>query len=61
MIRFVDLRQKLLSDRPAGAFPLGWACFQLGLLLLASSALLAGLLVLFIEAVLSRTVFLKIP
>ena len=46
LIRFVDLRQKLLSDRPAGAFPLGWACFQLGLLLLASSALLAGLLLL---------------
>jgi hypothetical protein len=39
LIRFVDLRQKLLSDRPAGAFPLGWVCFQLGLLLLASSAL----------------------
>jgi len=51
LIRFIDLRpkdlrQKLLSDRPAGTFPMGWACFQLGLVLLASSALLAGLLLL---------------
>ncbi|MEB3322490.1 MAG: O-antigen ligase family protein [Synechococcaceae cyanobacterium] len=30
--------------RPAEAPPLGWRCFQLGLLLLASSAFLAGLL-----------------
>ena len=45
-LRPKDLRQKLLSDRPAGTFPLGWACFQLGLVLLASSALLAGLLLL---------------
>ena len=29
--------------RPEGAPPLGWRCFQLGLFLLASSALLAGL------------------
>ena len=32
--------------RSAGAAPVGWICFQLGLLLLASSALLAGLLLL---------------
>lgn len=30
------------SDRPPGASPLGWRSFQLGLLLLPSSALLAG-------------------
>ena len=34
------------AARPEGALPLGWRCFQLGLLLLASSALLAGMLLL---------------
>ncbi len=34
----------MLAHRPDGANRLGWRCFQLGLSLLASSALLAGLL-----------------
>ena len=38
--------QRLDATRPEGASPLGWRCFQLGLLLLASSALLAGILLL---------------
>jgi hypothetical protein len=38
----LDLR--LRQHRPAEASPLGWRCFQLGLLLLASSAFLGGLL-----------------
>ena len=33
-------------ERPSQAAPLGWRCFQLALLLLPSSALLAGLLLL---------------
>jgi hypothetical protein len=33
---------RLRGHRPAEASPLGWCCFQLGLLLLASSAFLAG-------------------
>ncbi|MCP9799300.1 O-antigen ligase [Synechococcus sp. RedBA-s] len=37
---------RLDAARPEGASPLGWRCFQLGLLLLASSALLAGALLL---------------
>lgn len=36
--------RQLDGDRPPGASPLGWRCFQLGLLLLASSALCAALL-----------------
>lgn len=47
----VRARVALLAARPDGAAPLGWVCFQLGLLLLASSALLAGLL-LFVAVVL---------
>jgi hypothetical protein len=38
----LDLR--LRQHRPPEASPLGWRCFQLGLLLLASSAFLGGLL-----------------
>ncbi len=38
--------RRLDAVRPPGASPLGWRCFQLGLLLLASSALLAGVLLL---------------
>ncbi|WP_255142815.1 O-antigen ligase family protein [Synechococcus sp. EJ6-Ellesmere] len=38
--------RRLDAARPEGASPLGWRCFQLGLLLLASSALLAGVLLL---------------
>ena len=38
--------RRLDATRPEGASPLGWRCFQLGLLLLASSALLAGVLLL---------------
>jgi hypothetical protein len=41
----------LSAHRPERASPLGWRCFQLGLLLLASSAFLAGLL-LFVALVL---------
>ncbi|MFN6352615.1 MAG: O-antigen ligase family protein [Cyanobacteriota bacterium] len=37
------VQERLAQDRPAGASATGWACFQLGLLLLASSALLGGL------------------
>jgi O-antigen ligase len=40
------LDQRLGGERPEGAHPLGWRCFQLGLLLLASSALFAALLLL---------------
>lgn len=38
--------RQLGGDRPERAHPLGWRCFQLGLLLLASSALLSALLLL---------------
>ncbi len=38
------LDARLRAFRPAGASPLGWRCFQLGLLLLPSSALLGGAL-----------------
>jgi O-antigen ligase len=38
------LAQRLGHHRPPTASPLGWRCFQLGLLLLASSALLGGIL-----------------
>jgi hypothetical protein len=38
------LAVRLLEHRPPQASPLGWGCFQLGLMLLASSAFLAGLL-----------------
>ncbi len=34
---------RLDAARPQGATPLGWRCFQLGIFLLASSALLGGL------------------
>lgn len=37
---------RLDTARPQAASPLGWRCFQLGVFLLASSALLAGLLLL---------------
>jgi O-antigen ligase len=40
------LLQRLDADRPEGTAPLGWRCFQIGLLFLASSALIAGLLLL---------------
>ena len=40
------LLRRLDGGRPQHAPPLGWRCFQLGLLLLASSAFLAGLLLL---------------
>ncbi len=38
------LDRRLREHGPAGASPLGWRCFQLGLFLLASSAFLAGVL-----------------
>ncbi|MFM7085413.1 MAG: O-antigen ligase family protein [Cyanobium sp.] len=41
----------LQQHRPEAATPLGWSCFQLGMVLLASSALLGGLL-LFVALVL---------
>lgn len=41
-----SLVQRLDAVRPPEAAPLGWRCFQLGILMLASSALLAGLLLL---------------
>ncbi|MEB3171693.1 MAG: O-antigen ligase family protein [Synechococcaceae cyanobacterium] len=50
-MRLAALDSRLQQHRPAEASPLGWRCFQLGLLLLASSALLAGLL-LFVALVL---------
>ena len=37
------LARRLAQGRPEGANPVGWVCFQVGLLLLASSALLGGL------------------
>jgi len=40
------LRDRLDGARPETASPLGWRCFQLGVLFLASSALIAGLLLL---------------
>jgi O-antigen ligase len=39
-----DLDLRLRQHRPPEASPLGWRCFQLGLVLLASSAFLGGLL-----------------
>ena len=42
-IRFAAIDARLLADRPEGATPLGWRCFQIGLLLLAASALLGGI------------------
>lgn len=42
----IRLRQRLDEERPPGADPLAWRCFQLGLLVLASSALLASALLL---------------
>ena len=44
--RLAALDRQLQRDRPPGANPAGWRCFQLGLLLLPSSALLAALLLL---------------
>ena len=46
MIRLADIHQRLLAQRPPSAAPLGWGCFQLGMLLLASSAFLGGLFLL---------------
>ncbi|KEF42443.1 MAG: ligase [Cyanobium sp. CACIAM 14] len=43
MIRLSALDDRLRAHRPADASPLGWRCFQLGMVLLASSAFLAGL------------------
>ena len=43
MIRFSTLDDRLRAHRPAEASPLGWRSFQLGMVLLASSAFLAGL------------------
>ncbi|MFM1800345.1 MAG: hypothetical protein RLZZ117_2623 [Cyanobacteriota bacterium] len=40
------LAGRLAQRRPEGASPVGWTCFQIGLLLLASSALLGGLFLL---------------
>ena len=37
------LDQRLWAQRPAEAHPFGWRCFQLGILLLASSAFLAAI------------------
>ncbi|MFN7677876.1 MAG: hypothetical protein ACK5QW_04680, partial [Cyanobacteriota bacterium] len=37
-----DIQTRLAQGRPTGAPGLGWACFQVGLLMLASSALLGG-------------------
>lgn len=37
-----DLRARLAQGRPDGATATGWACFQVGLWFLASSALLGG-------------------
>ena len=42
----VLLGRRLDQDRPAAAAPLGWRCFQLGLVFLASSALIGALLLL---------------
>ena len=42
----VVLDHHLLAHRPPVATDVGWRCFQLGLLLLASSAFLGGLLLL---------------
>ena len=44
LISLAALDARLLAHRPTAAHPLGWRCFQLGLILLASSAFLAGLL-----------------
>ena len=41
-----SLRGRLDDSRPEGAAPLGWRCFQLGVLVLPTSALLSGLLLL---------------
>ena len=41
-----DIPARLAERRPEGASPLGWTCFQIGLLFLASSALLGGLFLL---------------
>jgi hypothetical protein len=45
LLRFLPpaLRDRLAVAQPATATPVGWACFQIGLFLLASSALLGGL------------------
>jgi O-antigen ligase len=37
------IQERLAENRPAAATALGWACFQVGMLLLASSALLGGI------------------
>ena len=39
-----QLGERLDAGRPEGAAPLGWRCFQIALLFLASSAFIAGLL-----------------
>ncbi|MEB3332490.1 MAG: O-antigen ligase family protein [Synechococcaceae cyanobacterium] len=43
---FAALDRRLLADRPDGATRLGWRCFQIGMLLLASSSFLACLFLL---------------
>ena len=43
MIRLSTLDDRLRAHRPVEASPLGWRSFQLGMVLLASSAFLAGL------------------
>jgi hypothetical protein len=43
VIRLSALDERLMAPKPAAATPLGWRCFQLGMVLLASSAFLAGL------------------
>ena len=40
------IQERLAQDRPPGAAAMGWSCFQVGVLLLASSALLGGLFLL---------------
>jgi len=44
--RLAALDRRLLAHRPAAASPLGWRCFQIGLLLLAASSFLAALFLL---------------
>ncbi|MFM8258440.1 MAG: O-antigen ligase family protein, partial [Vulcanococcus sp.] len=44
--RLASLVQRLDQERPGEATPLGWRCFQLGMVFLASSALIAALFLL---------------
>jgi O-antigen ligase len=43
LISLAAFDDRLRAHRPAEASPLGWRCFQLGMVLLASSAFLAGM------------------